>query len=229
MKPHRDNTNSHGLTKMGRGEELGEEGNVTGATNTGELGNSQKVGTNVLVYTAGCSRPQTFTIAFAPSNGPGCIKDHYVVKPIMQMECGPGTLSVLDPLDGAPRRLRSSAHPPPHAASLSTRRPPPDADTICTHGTDWTANYQGPDGGWRVAFTMRWLTNAQNFYAEREYDRARGLALPTHEIVEAVRAASKKHSEKHGIDDARLYDEKGGRDATKTSLLSLIGNALEGA
>ena len=94
------------------------------------------------------------------------------------------------------------------------------ADIVCTHGTQWTVKWQGGDGGWRVAFTMRWLTNAQHFFAERKWDRARGLALPTKAIVDAVRRESAK---------AGLCDEGGGRDATQTSLLSLVDQYLQKA
>ena len=143
MNGHRDNSSSSDIEKMAEGLGIGTEGHASaGAVN------SQRVGSNVLVFTTGTA-PMVFTLAFAHADDILENREEYVVHPRYQMELCGGTLSILDPVD----------------------------DLVFTHGAKFSGNFRisavdGDRSWWRKGWTFRWLQAPEDFYED-----TRGLRL----------------------------------------------------
>lgn len=131
MGSHRDNSSSADVKRFAEGQGLSGAGHSSGGAV-----NSQKVGSNVLVFTTGTA-PMTFTLSFPPRDDVLAKRKEYIVRPAFQMRCGTGTLSVLDPVD----------------------------DLILTHGASFEiTNIDGSPAWWRVGWTYRWLQAEEDFY-----------------------------------------------------------------
>ena len=135
MGQHRDNSSSSDVKRFAKGGGLSGNGHASGGAM-----NSQKVGTNVLVFSTGTA-PMTFTLAMPPRGDVLADRKEYVVKPSFQMCCGAFTLSVLDPVD----------------------------DEILTHGARYDGEFEvaridGSPAWWRLGWTYRWLQAEEDFY-----------------------------------------------------------------
>jgi hypothetical protein len=93
MGRHRDNYTRESLRRMREGEPPFYMRTVSG------IENSQREGTCVIVYSMdNCPMLMCFK-CLKPRLGPTQLSDMYEVQPTFTMECGPGSISILDNID----------------------------------------------------------------------------------------------------------------------------------
>ena len=101
-------------------------------------GNSQIVGSNVLVLTMG-NKPMKFSFRFPSGGNLKGSRKTYITSPKHQFTCGNLTISVLDPID----------------------------DITMTHGANFLYNTREKKNHWlRIGYCFRWLQSFRDFYED---------------------------------------------------------------
>lgn len=129
MGRHRDNYTVRHLRAMLQ------EGMAAGSTH-GNMENSQRLGSEVLLYTEGCT-PMDFALSFPPSSSLDTGIHNYVVRSVFTVKLGRGTLMIFKDVD----------------------------DQFFCHEASFDAQaLEAADAsGHRLCFVFRWCTSVKNF------------------------------------------------------------------